>query len=71
MRTNDLDPEHIGALASAAGVKRVVLHHLEPASDDESAKAIEAGYAAGVRRKFAGKVILPDDLQTIALPVRK
>jgi ribonuclease BN (tRNA processing enzyme) len=67
MRTNHLDPEQIGALAAAAGVRQVVLHHLEPGSDHESARAMDRGYAAGVRQKFSGPVLLPNDLQVIDL----
>ncbi|MET0179082.1 MAG: MBL fold metallo-hydrolase [Novosphingobium sp.] len=67
MRTNHLDPEQIGTLAKAAGVGRVVLHHLEPGLDSETPEAADRGYAAGVRGAFAGPVILPRDLQVIPL----
>lgn len=71
MRTNHLDPDQIGTLATAAGVKRVVLHRLEPVSDSETKSAIDRGYAAGVRSKYTGPVILPEDLQSVALASKR
>ena len=67
MRSNHLDPEQIGTLATAAGVGRVVLHHLEPGLDSDTAQAMERGYAAGVRRTYRGPVLLPQDLEVIGL----
>lgn len=68
MSTNHLDPEQIGDLAAAAGVGRVVLHHLEPGSDTEDAQYADRAYASGVRSKYHGPVILPHDLQSFDLP---
>jgi ribonuclease BN (tRNA processing enzyme) len=51
-------PEDIGKLATAAGVKKVVLSHFVPgdASDPESA------YVDGVKRYFSGPVVAAQDL---------
>ncbi len=52
-----LDADNIGTLATAAGVKAVMLYHYDPID-----KADQAAYARGVKRHFAGAVFAPDDL---------
>lgn len=54
-----LSPEDVAALATAAGVKEVVLTHLTPTGipGDDYAR-----WAAAVRRGFKGKVIVASDL---------
>ena len=52
-----LDTDNIGELATRAGVKTVMLYHYDPLD-----KADQAAYARGVKKKFAGSVFAPDDL---------
>ncbi|WHZ19562.1 MAG: hypothetical protein OJF55_001711 [Rhodanobacteraceae bacterium] len=52
-----LDTGGIGALATKAGVKAVMLYHYDPIDN-----ADQAAYASGVKRHFAGAVFAPDDL---------
>lgn len=52
-----LDTNSIGALATKAQVKAVMLYHYDPLD-----KADQAAYASGVKRDFAGTVFAPDDL---------
>lgn len=52
-----LDTDNIGELATKAGVKAVVLYHYDPLD-----KADQSAYASGVKKKFAGAVFAPDDL---------
>ncbi|MBO9580448.1 MAG: MBL fold metallo-hydrolase [Sphingobium sp.] len=53
-----LVPEDVGKLATAAGVKRVVLTHLSPGMDDEKSPV---GYIDGVRRTYRGPVTAAAD----------
>jgi ribonuclease BN (tRNA processing enzyme) len=62
-----LNADQIGKIAAAAGVGRVILHHLIPSTDGESAKMQDWLYAAGVRASYAGPVIIPRDLETFGL----
>jgi ribonuclease BN (tRNA processing enzyme) len=59
MEHEHLNPEEVGKLASAAGVKMVVLSHLSPGDDDEHDAT---KYTAGVRRYYLGPVIAGRDL---------
>jgi ribonuclease BN (tRNA processing enzyme) len=52
-----LDTDNIGELATKAGVKAVMLYHYDPLD-----KADQAAYASGVKKKFAGSVFTPNDL---------
>jgi ribonuclease BN (tRNA processing enzyme) len=52
-------PEDIGKMATAAGVKMVVLTHFSPGTDDE---LDPAPYTSGVRRFFSGPVVAAQDL---------
>lgn len=52
-----LDTDDIGELATKAGVKAVMLYHYDPLD-----KADQTAYASGVKKKFAGAVFAPDDL---------
>lgn len=54
-----LPPDAIGTMATAAGVKAVVLTHLVPGGDPN---ADPAPYTAGVLAKFKGPVTLAKDL---------
>ena len=52
-----LDTDSIGALATKAQVKSVMLYHYDP--EDE---ADQAAYVSGVKKHFSGPVFAPDDL---------
>lgn len=52
-----LDTDNIAALAAKAHVKAVMLYHYDPED-----KADQAAYVDGVKRRFAGAVYAPDDL---------
>lgn len=52
-----LDTDNIGALATKAGVKAVMLYHYDPKDE-----ADQAAYESGVKKHFAGTVFAPDDL---------
>lgn len=67
MNSNHLNPEQIGELAAASNAGRVVLHRLEPGSDSETAGYAERAYAAGVRGKYHGPVLVPNDLQVVEI----
>jgi ribonuclease BN (tRNA processing enzyme) len=51
-------PEDIGRLATAAGVKKVVLSHFVPGRDDDP----DSAYVDGVKKHFSGPVIAARDL---------
>jgi ribonuclease BN (tRNA processing enzyme) len=59
MRTEHSTPEEVGRVASAAGVKQVVLSHVVPglATDSDSL------YTDGVRKFYSGPVSVGQDLQ--------
>ena len=59
MRQDHLTPDAIGRLASAAGVKEVVLTHFVPGLDSETD---QTGYTTGIATTFSGQVILARDL---------
>ena len=65
MHDEHLSPEDVGRMATAAGVKRVVLTHFVagPGANPD-------GIAAKVRAYFKGDVIAGKDLETIDLPAR-
>lgn len=58
MREDHTTPEQVGRLASAAGVKRVVLSHVVPGSTGDP-----QAYVAQVRRFYSGPVSVAHDLQ--------
>lgn len=58
MREDHTTPEQVGRLATAAGVKRVVLSHIVPGDGGDP-----QAYAAEVRRYFSGPVSVAEDLQ--------
>jgi ribonuclease BN (tRNA processing enzyme) len=58
MRDEHTSPEDIGKLAAAAGVHQVVLTHLAPGSDELP----DAAYSDGVRKFYAGPVVVARDL---------
>jgi len=60
MAEDHTSPEDIGRLASAAGVKRVVLTHFTPGGDSDP----EEAYTDGVRRHFTGPVVAAEDLMS-------
>jgi ribonuclease BN (tRNA processing enzyme) len=60
-------PDAVGQMAAKAGVKQVVLSHLGPGLDSESAEDADALYAAGVRKFFNGPVKVASDLQVFTL----
>lgn len=62
--TKHTSTEDVGKIASAAGVKMVVLNHLIPGGMEKPPLNDEA-YAAGVRRFFNGPIIVGRDLQSI------
>jgi ribonuclease BN (tRNA processing enzyme) len=53
------DAEDVGRVATAAGVKRLVLTHFVPSYDPTLA---DADWAAPVRRHFAGDLVVGRDL---------
>lgn len=53
----------VGAIAAAAGVKQMVLTHLSPAINQETAVAV----IADVKRDYEGEVIVGEDLMEIEL----
>ena len=55
-------PEDVGKVAEEAGVKTVVLSHFVP-GDDPS--ITDEQWAAGVRSKFRGRVVVGKDLMEI------
>lgn len=55
-------PEDVGRIAAAAGVKTVVLTHLVPGDDPT---ITEEMWTSGVRKHFAGEVLLGHDLMQI------
>ncbi len=55
-------PEDVGRVASAAGVKTLVLAHLVP-GDDPS--ITDEQWSEGVRRHFAGRIVVGKDLMEI------
>jgi ribonuclease BN (tRNA processing enzyme) len=59
MRTEHSTPEEVGRVASAAGVKQVVLSHVVPGLATDS----DALYTDGVRKLYSGPVTLGRDLQ--------
>ena len=66
-RDDHLSPEQVGQMATKAGVKQVVLSHIAPGFDSESAAQADARYAAGVRKFFKGPVTIASDLQIFPL----
>lgn len=56
--------EDVGRIAAAAGVRTLVLSHLVPGSD----AITDAQWSEGVRRSYAGELIVGRDLMEIALP---
>ncbi|MEP3868519.1 MAG: MBL fold metallo-hydrolase [Parasphingorhabdus sp.] len=62
MRAKHLTPEEVGKLASAAGVKTVVLTHFTTPDGDTAAVA---NITAKVKASFSGEVIKGEDLQTL------
>lgn len=60
--------EDVGRIATAAGVKTLVLSHIVPPPGD-GLDVTEEGLIAGVRQNFSGKVIVAKDLMELALPV--
>jgi ribonuclease BN (tRNA processing enzyme) len=67
MTQDHIQPEQVGEMAGQAEVKRVVLSHLSPGLDSESAADVDALYAAGVRKRFKGSVTVASDLQSFVL----
>src|SRR3954470_43621 len=59
MKDEHVTPEDIGRMASAAGVKSVVLTHLTPTVDP---KDDFKRYAEGARKLFSGEVVVATDL---------
>jgi ribonuclease BN (tRNA processing enzyme) len=59
---NHTTPGALGKIASAAGVKTLVLTHLYPELIDELGDALRS-----IRTSFSGKVIVPRDTQIITL----
>lgn len=60
--------EDVGRIATAAGVKVLVLSHIVPPPGD-GLDVTEEGLIAGVRQNFSGKVIVARDLMELSLPV--
>ncbi|KRB82311.1 hypothetical protein ASE00_09520 [Sphingomonas sp. Root710] len=59
MKIEHITPEQIGAMATAAGVKKVILTHVVPGADEE---ADLTPYVMGVKKYYKGPVILGRDL---------
>lgn len=59
MKLEHITPEEIGAMAAAAGVKKVILTHVVPGADGE---ADMTPYVMGVKKHYNGPVILGRDL---------
>jgi ribonuclease BN (tRNA processing enzyme) len=59
MQLDHLTPTEVGRIATAAGVKKVVLTHLVPGSDDE---VDLTRYSRGVATAFSGPVVVATDL---------
>ncbi len=59
MAQDHLTPQDVARLAAAGGVKRVVLTHLSPGMDDETATS---GYTAGMAAIYRGPVSVANDL---------
>jgi ribonuclease BN (tRNA processing enzyme) len=60
LRTQHATPEEAGRMAREAGVRTLVLSHLPPAVD-------VADVAARAAREFAGRVVVGEDLLTVAV----
>jgi ribonuclease BN (tRNA processing enzyme) len=60
--------EDVGRIATAAGVKTLVLSHIVPPPGD-GLGVTEEGLIAAVRQTYSGKVIVARDLMELALPV--
>ena len=60
--------QDVGRIATAAGVKLLVLSHIVPPPGD-GLNVTEEGLIAGVRENFSGKVIVARDLMELPLPV--
>ncbi|MGO4713628.1 MBL fold metallo-hydrolase [Bradyrhizobium sp. 2TAF24] len=60
--------EDVGRIASAAGVKTLVLSHIVPPPGD-GLDVTEEGLTAAVRTNFSGRIIVARDLMELALPV--
>jgi ribonuclease BN (tRNA processing enzyme) len=58
-----LTPGGVGQLATAAGVRKVVLTHLVPGGKSSDASR----YAAEVRKHFSGEIVVGEDLMAIPL----
>lgn len=54
--------EEVGKVATAAGVKTVVLNHFVPGFDPTMTDEM---WADGARKNFAGKVIVSSDLMEV------
>jgi ribonuclease BN (tRNA processing enzyme) len=63
-----LTPADVGRMASAAGVKAVVLTHLSPGMDDERDTS---GYVDGVRKLYRGPVRAASDGDRFPLPTSR
>ncbi len=59
MEKQHITPEQIGLMAKEAGVKSVVLTHISPGNDGETDLT---RYTDGVRKHFAGPVVLGRDM---------
>jgi len=60
--------EDVGRIATAAGVKTLVLSHIVPPPGD-GLDVTADGLTAAVRQNFSGKVIVAKDLMELVLPV--
>jgi ribonuclease BN (tRNA processing enzyme) len=58
-----LSPEDIGKMATAAGVKTVILSHLVIGASPDAAQKLEQA----VKQHFSGKVIVGHDLLSFEL----
>ena len=59
MKEEHVTPEDIGRMATAAGVKTVVMTHLTPSVDP---KDDFQRYADGAKKFFSGSILLAKDL---------
>ena len=62
-KSEHLDTNMVGKLATAAHAKAVVLYHYDP-----SDKVDQAAYVIGVRKYFSGPVFAPNDLDGYCIP---
>ena len=60
-----LTPEEVGAIATRAHVKTVLLTHFVPGEDSETDAS---KYTSGVKKNFSGTVIAAKDLFEFDLP---